>query len=167
MGGRLSMDQAWNRLRNLAEHTNFQTENQGAPVEIIGLLEASGLRFDHTWVMGLHDAAMPAPARPNPFLPLGLQRELSMPHSSAARELEFSRKLLDRLAGSARQQVVFSYPEWEGDQPLGRSPLLPAVASFFQAPECIRSRWLAWKSAWTRPRRRFRREGSSGAASPR
>ena len=135
VSGRLSLDGALARLRNLAMQTKFQTENLGAPVEIIGLLEASGLHFDHTWVMGLHDAAMPAPARPNPFLPLSLQRELNMPHCSAARELEFGRKLLDRLAGSARQ-VVFSYPEWEGDQPLGRSPLVPApVAAFFQSPE--------------------------------
>ena len=132
VSGRLPLEGAIARLRSLVDHTEFQTGDEGAPIEIVGLLEASGMRFDHTWVMGLHDGVMPPPARPNPFLPLSVQRTLGMPHSSAARELDFSRKLLGRLAGSA-PQVVFSYPEWEGDQPLGRSPLLgEPVASFFQ-----------------------------------
>ena len=73
------------------------------------------LRFDHLWVLGLHDEAIPPPAQPNPFLPLGLQRDRGLPHSSAQRELEFHRKLLARLSASAGE-VVFSYPQWEGDQ---------------------------------------------------
>ena len=87
----------------------------------MGLLEASGLRFDHLWIMGLHDDALPAPPSPNPFLPVSLQREFQLPHSSAARELEFGGKLIDRLLASA-PDVVVSYPETEGDRALAPSP---------------------------------------------
>ena len=100
------------------QRTTFQVENEGAPIQIMGLLEASGLRFDHLWVMGLHDEALPAAANPNPFLPISLQREHKLPHSSAERELEFAAKLMERLLASARNMVL-SYPETEGDRSLG------------------------------------------------
>ncbi len=130
--GRMSLGSALDRLRKLAASVSFQGEDEGAPVQIIGLLEASGLRFDHLCVMGLHDGAMPPPAQPNPFLPLALQRQHRLPHSSADRELEFNTKLMKRL-GQAAPEVVFSYPQWEGDQGLGASPLLPSTQVEFRA----------------------------------
>jgi probable DNA repair protein len=118
----MSFEHALTRLRKIAAESTFQIENEGAPVQIMGLLEASGLRFDHLWVMGLHDQALPAPSNPNPFLPISLQRERQLPHSSAERELEFANELMGRLLGSARE-LVLSYPETEGDRELGPSPV--------------------------------------------
>ncbi len=54
----------------------FKPEDEGAPVQVMGMLEAAGLRFDHLWIMGLHDEALPAAASPNPFLPYSLQRAI-------------------------------------------------------------------------------------------
>lgn len=133
--GRLTCDHALARLKPLAQSASFQPENRGAPVEVMGLLEASGLRFDHLWVMGLHDEAMPPPARPHPFLPLGLQRQHGLPHCSPARELDFNTKLLARLTASA-PSVILSYPQWDGDQQLNPSSLLTGepAALHFEAP---------------------------------
>jgi ATP-dependent helicase/nuclease subunit B len=128
MTGRVSFNSALLRLRKLAEATKFQAENEGAAVQVLGLLEASGLQFDHLWVMGLHDEALPGPARPHPFLPVSLQRQYQLPHASAEREWEFAGKLMARIQGSARN-IVLSYPEWEGDQQLGPSPLLPQAGA--------------------------------------
>ena len=89
----------------------------------MGMLEAAGLRFDHLWIMGLHDEALPAPANPNPFLPTSLQRQHQLPHSSSERELDFANKLMERLLASA-PDVVLSYPETEGDRALAPSPLV-------------------------------------------
>jgi ATP-dependent helicase/nuclease subunit B len=119
----ISFAQALSRVEELAAASPFQVENDGAPVQIMGLLEASGLRFDHLWIMGLHDEALPAAVNPNPFLPISKQREHQLPHSSAQRELEFARKLTDRLLGSA-PDIVLSYPATEGDRVLGPSPLV-------------------------------------------
>jgi probable DNA repair protein len=135
----LSFEAALARLNSLAAKQPFQPENEGAPVQIMGLLEASGLHFDHLWVLGLHDEEVPPPPQPNPFLPLGLQRELGLPHSSAQRELEFYGKLLSRLSASA-PEVVFSYPQWEGDQPLSASPLIGFAADNESEPLPVR--WL-------------------------
>jgi len=108
-------------------------EDEGAPVQVMGMLEAAGLRFDHLWIMGLHDEALPAPANPNPFLPTSLQRQHKLPHSSAERELEFANKLAERLLASA-PDVVLSYPEREGDRTLSPSPLV-ADGAWLQAQD--------------------------------
>src|SRR5260370_589439 len=119
----MSFAEALARLQEIAAESTFQVENEGAPVQIMGMLEASGLRFDHLWIMGLHDEALPAAVRPNPFLPISLQREHKLPHSSAERELEFANGVMERLLASA-PDVVLSYPETEGDRALGPSSLV-------------------------------------------
>ena len=119
----LTFGQALDHLRAIAADIIFQIENEGAPIQIMGLLEASGLTFDHLWIMGLHDEALPPPAHPHPFLPNSLQREHGVPHSSAQREMDFAAKLLERLSSSA-PSVVLSYPETDGDRALSPSPLV-------------------------------------------
>ena len=122
----LSIQQAHAQLRTMTENTPFQPEDEGAPVQIMGLLEATGLRFDHLWVMGLHDEEFPPSAAPNPFLPVALQRAHNLPHASPEREREFSQNIFRRLCVSA-PDVVFSYPEWEGDQQRTPSPLIASL----------------------------------------
>jgi ATP-dependent helicase/nuclease subunit B len=119
----MSFWQAFSRLKDIAAATPFQVENEGAPVQIMGLLEASGLRFDHLWIMGLHDEALPGAASPNPFIPISLQREYGLPHATPDRELVFAGKLIGRLLASA-PDIVLSYPETEGDRVLSPSPVL-------------------------------------------
>ncbi len=111
-------------LQSLAAERLFQARSGPAKLQILGLYEAMGLRFDHLWVLGLHDAAWPARANPHPFLPLRLQRQARMPHASAELELEFARELTRALRGSARE-VVMSYPRLgEHGEALGPSPLI-------------------------------------------
>jgi ATP-dependent helicase/nuclease subunit B len=119
----MNLAQVIDWLRHHAANIRFQVEDEGAPVQVMGMLEAAGLRFDHLWIMGLHDEALPAPANPNPFLPTSLQREHRLPHSTSERELEFASKLIERLLASA-PDVVLSYPETEGDRTLTPSPLV-------------------------------------------
>ncbi len=123
-----NFDQAYDRLQDLAERTEFSMEDEGAPIQVMGVLESAGSQFDALWVTGLHDNAWPQPARPNPFLPIGLQREHNLPHCSSARELEFCRIVTSRLLGSA-PRVVLSYPRQEKDAGLRASPLIPAIPS--------------------------------------
>jgi len=119
----MSLAQAADWLRQQCATTRFQVEDEGAPVQVMGMLEAAGLTFDHLWILGLHDEALPAPANPNPFLPGSLQREYGLPHSSPQRELEFAGKVIGRLLASA-PDVVLSYPATEGDRLLAPSPLV-------------------------------------------
>ncbi len=139
-----TLDAALSRLRRMARERVFQPQTEPAPVQVLGALEAAGLRFSHLWVVGLHDGAWPPPARPNPFLPVTLQRRHGMPHASAERELEFARRVTARLVESA-DWVVLSHPLREGEAPLGPSPLIAAFSAL--EPSAVRTS--AWHSpAW-------------------
>ncbi len=104
-------------------------------MQVLGMLEAAGLRFDYLWVMGLHDGRWPASPRPNPFIPLPLQRAAGLPHSSQERELQVARTLTDRILAGA-DQVVVSFPERRDDEELRLSPLIDGFSP--ADPEALR-----------------------------
>ncbi|MBW2503110.1 MAG: hypothetical protein JRE16_00925, partial [Deltaproteobacteria bacterium] len=56
----------------------FQPETEASEIQIMGFLEASGLVFEHLWVLGMTDDQLPATPDPNPFLPVQLQRLCGM-----------------------------------------------------------------------------------------
>ena len=132
VSGRISLGAAVGMLRRLGSARQFQPESEPAPVQILGVLEASGLRFDRLWIMGMQDNAWPAAPSPDPFLPFHLQRRFKLPRSSPDRELEFARRLTARLLSSA-PTVVVSYPRREGDSDLRVSPLLAALPEVAEA----------------------------------
>ena len=132
VSGQISMGTAVGMLRRLGSSRQFQPESEPAPVQILGVLEASGLRFDRLWIMGMHDNAWPAAPSPDPFLPFHLQRRYNLPRSSPDRELEFARTLTARLLSSA-PTVVVSHPRREGDSDLRVSPLLTALPEIAEA----------------------------------
>lgn len=116
-----------------------QTESW-VPIQIMGMLEASGQSFDALWVMGLTDEAWPRMPKPNPFLPNKLQRDLGMPRCDATRELNYAQQITQRLAQAALDQV-WSYPAHEQDSERLPSPLLatliesqPAWPSYSRQP---------------------------------
>lgn len=118
----VNWQQALSQLTRIA-YTPFQPQTKTSPVQILGLLEAAGLQFDHLWVMGLDYRVWPAPCQPNPFIPLHQQKKWDMPKASAQRELTLATQLTRRLISSS-SQTVLSYAQNDGDQPLQASPLL-------------------------------------------
>lgn len=125
--GALSITEALSLLGRMAAETVFQPESEESPVQVMGTLEASGLAFDHLWVAGLHDEAWPAPSKPNPFLPVRMQRESGQPRCSPERELEFTALITGRLLASA-PDVIVSYPALVEDHEVSVSPLILRVA---------------------------------------
>ncbi len=119
----MTYSQAVNRLHSILTQTVFQPEGPEARVQIMGMLEAVGERFDRLWVMGLTDQAWPPAPEPSPFLPAALQRRLGMPRSCPEHELDYARKIIARLKQSA-PEVILSRPLREEDRDLLPSPLL-------------------------------------------
>ena len=119
----LDYDEALSRLRRLAAESQFAPRDEGAPVQVMDMLEAAGSRFDFLWVVGLHDRAWPQPPRPNPFLPVTLQRAAGVPQCSAERELQYARRITGRLLSSA-QEVICSCPLYSAEEKLRVSPLI-------------------------------------------
>jgi len=118
---------AW--LRRVAAEKRFEIESTGEPIQIMGPGESAGARFDHLWVAGMNDETWPERPRANPFVPLGLQRQFDLPHSSPARELEAANRLSRRLLGAA-DDVVVSFAKTDAERELTPSPLFAALPAW-------------------------------------
>lgn len=131
------------RFQQQLQATVHQPQTQGwVPIQVMGMLEASGQQFDALWVMGLTDEAWPRMPNPNPFLPIALQRDLAMPRCDAQRELHYAEQVTQRLVEAAPIQV-WSYARHLEDKEMLPSPLLSKglsvameVADFSNQPYC-------------------------------
>ena len=127
VAGRMGYAQACARLSRMAKDTLFQPEAEDVPIQILGALESNHLQFDHLWVAGLTEDVWPVPLRPNPFVPVGLQREAGIPDANPAAALELDRRITQGWLGAAAE-VVLSYPLREEDREMLPSPLIASVA---------------------------------------
>ena len=115
---------AWQMLARLAHQTLFQPQRDpSARLDVLGLLEAEGGRWDAVWVMGMTDDVLPAVVNPNPLIPLQALARAGAPRSTAERERQWAAELMQALQ-QAGASVVFSWAEQNGEQPNRPSPLL-------------------------------------------
>ena len=113
-------------LKTKCQQTIFQPEADKTSIQILGLLEASGMTFDYLWVIGLDDKTWPSSPSPNPFLSYELQKKYGMPHASAEREYLFCLNLQEKLINSSGS-VIFSSPKYDADRKLNPSPLITNI----------------------------------------
>lgn len=121
--GAIKKDEAASILKRLASDAVHQPETPEAPIEVLGMLEAVGQRFDALWIMGAHEYALPKEPAPNPFIPPDIQRELNVPHSSHELELWFSKAILGRVLSQAGA-IQASYPAVLDRSPVRLTPIL-------------------------------------------
>ena len=124
--GSLRYDEALSWLARLSAETLFQPESEEVPIQVLGVLEAAGIEFDHLFVTGIHDEVWPQAVRPSPLLPAALQRAHKVPHASAEWELGFAQRMT-ALWLRAAPRVVLSHPMREGDRVFRPSPLLSQI----------------------------------------
>lgn len=108
---RMSSGDALSQLRRILADTVFQPESAAGiepPIQVLGILESAGQRFDALWVTGLHDDAWPLASRPAPFIPAVLQRSAGVTEASAIASLALDRRITDGWCASAAV-VVFSH----------------------------------------------------------
>lgn len=123
----IQLHEALGHLHTIAADTPFHAQGgSDAPIQVVGILEAAGLNFDHLWVLGLNDNVWPQPAAPNPLLPISLQHKLDLPHASPHRELEYASAITQRLLSGARE-VVVSHAQTDGKKQLRASPLISHI----------------------------------------
>lgn len=124
-----SLHEAWQMLSRLAQQTLFQPQrDRSARLDVLGLLEAEGGRWDGVWVMGVTDDVLPAMVRPNPLIPVVALARAGAPRSTAQREYQWAQELTHALGQSA-PEVVFSWAERDGEQPQRASPLISGLPS--------------------------------------
>ena len=121
---KIDRHQAISHLTHIVGEALFQPQTHEEPIQVVGLLESAGMKFDFLWIMGCHTEILPSFPSPNPFLPfLSLQKSFDLPHATAERELMFAEQTLFRLA-HACNHLIFSYPAWQGETEMMVSPLL-------------------------------------------
>jgi probable DNA repair protein len=136
----MSRQLAISSLHQICRERIFQARTPPARIQVLGLYEASGLRFDHLWVLGLHHGNWPPAAAPDPFIPAQLQRDGGLPHSSPQRELDVALTVTQRLLETA-ENTVFSFPgQLDGEATLP-SPLLRQLETVKQLPAWEEADW--------------------------
>lgn len=123
-------------LRDMAKMTVFQVRKTPSPIQVLGLLEASGCEFDAMWVMGLTDQCLPKKVKLSPFIPMSIQRAHHMPHALPEREVQLATQLLMRLTQGSRQSI-FSFPQFSGDTPNLPSPLIAGLSVYTPQSEAL------------------------------
>jgi ATP-dependent helicase/nuclease subunit B len=124
---RFTFDEFLNTLERAAQEAIFAPESQDAPVQVVGVYAASGQSFDAVWFLGATDSGWPVSGRPNPLLPISLQRELGMPHTSAADDTALAHRAMERIAESCGE-VIYSYAQICGEAIMRPSPLVSSFA---------------------------------------
>ena len=128
-------------LERTAQETIFAPESEDAPVQVMGVYASAGQPFDAVWFLGATDTSWPASSRPNPLLPIALQRELGLPHASAADDTALAHRAMERIAESSGE-VIYSYAQMSEEAVQRPSSLVssfaPAnVASAAERPRTI------------------------------
>ncbi|WP_263357424.1 PD-(D/E)XK nuclease family protein [Acidicapsa ligni] len=90
--------------------TIFAAESRDAAVQISEPLESAGQLSDGIWFLGADEESWPGRGAPHPLLPIRLQREAGMPHSTPQADWSLAQEATTRLLASANE-VIFSYCE--------------------------------------------------------
>ncbi len=144
--GQLSYNEALGLLTRSCSRQVSQPQTPDSNIQVLGLLEAAGLSFDAVWICDLQSSNWPAAARPNPFIPIRLQREMKMPNASAEREWIFASRLMSRYVSSALK-VFASFAQLKDAVPEKPSALLQGFD--WQSPppgDIVDKQWLQMQS---------------------
>lgn len=120
--GDMIYSEALDIFKHLCKRRVFQAKTTESPLQVLGLLEASGLEFDAIWLCSMSEKQWPKTPSPNPMLPFSLQKRLNMPNATAERELFYAEHLTQRFIHSAKKLYV-SYPSVVDDSPSAVSHL--------------------------------------------
>ena len=118
----IARGQALRLLAEQARSSSFRERNLGCPVEILGIEEALGSRFDALWITTLDSAHWPGAARRDPLIPGPIQA--AIPCASGEGQLQQARL---ELAGLLRAggELALSYACGNDSATLEPTPLLP------------------------------------------
>ncbi|MGH8254524.1 MAG: PD-(D/E)XK nuclease family protein [Steroidobacteraceae bacterium] len=112
-------------LANMTQRTAFEAASEDVPVTLTDSLDDPLVPYDGIWVTGLGAESWPAPPRPDPFIPVPVQRAAALPHASAQGQHSLALLSMQAWRRSAAQ-LVLSWPETDGDVVLQPSSLVAA-----------------------------------------
>jgi probable DNA repair protein len=123
----MTASEALGHVSSIAADVIFQPESKGAVLQVIGPLEAAGMEFDKLWVTGLSGNNWPPRGRPLSLVSRELQRDYGMPDADPGDTLQYSERVVGRLASSGTH-TIFSYPLTEKDVQQSASGMLTRLS---------------------------------------
>ncbi len=126
-GRRIAFADFLSNLARTLDETLFAPESRSAPILIAGPTESAGLTADAIWFLGADEDAWPAKGSTHPLLPLPVQREAAMPHSSPQQDWDLAHSVSTRLLASA-SIVNFSFAAQSKDSETRPSRLITQLA---------------------------------------
>ncbi len=124
-GPQLVHGEAIELLASMARRTAFGAASEDVPITLSDSLDDPLVPYDGIWVAGLGAETWPAPPRPDPFIPIAVQRAAGLPQASAQGQRGAALRSMQAWRRSAAQ-LVLSWPETEGDVVLQPSSLVAA-----------------------------------------
>lgn len=100
LGQQVSWPEFLSAFERILRATLFTPQSTHASILIAGPSESAGLTADALWFLGADQDTWPARASTHPLIPLAVQREYSMPHSTAFVDLELAQTVTTRLFSS-------------------------------------------------------------------
>ncbi len=119
--GPIPRHRALARLAERARDARFREADPGSPVELLGVQEAIGARFDAAWLTTLDRDTWPSSARRDPLIPGPIQQSVPTSTSEGCRA-----RAADELAGLLRiaPELRGSFARGEDEIPRRCTPLL-------------------------------------------
>lgn len=119
----LSRTAALALLRTRASSIVFRERDPGAAIEVLGVQEALGSRFDAVWLATLDSSTWPGTTARNPLIPAGEQA--TVPRATSDGVLARAQSELNALLGAATT-LATSYAKGVEDTPLTATAMLAA-----------------------------------------
>ncbi len=115
--GEITFPKLLSRLRNLCRRSKHQQQfDSRCQISVYSMTEATGLQFDHVWLLNFNDQVWPPPVSPSPFLPYALQKELQLPGSHTAVQLKHAKDTFDIVSSSVLGSLQSSHHHSDGEQ---------------------------------------------------
>jgi ATP-dependent helicase/nuclease subunit B len=115
--GNIDVSKAIACLRNFCTRAKYsQTFDALRPISLYSIEEATGLEFDHLWLLNFNDQVWPPAISPSPFLPYSLQRDLGIPGSHSDIQHAMARTNFEILSQSVTGTFQSSHHRSDGDQ---------------------------------------------------
>lgn len=114
----------------------FAPKRLASNIQILGLLESTGLTFTHLWVCGMSAEQFPGRAKLSSFIPRRTALAHGMPRSSQTQELAFAERMLDGWLRRS-EQICFSFAQSDQGMPMDPTTLLADICDVTPGSEAF------------------------------
>ena len=120
---KISLSAAINDLIMSLTNIIFQPQASLSQIQILGSLEAEGLSFDHTWIVGINNKVLPYSLNPPRYIPVDLCKKYKIPRCDFKHIMTDSNNSLQLLSISSNCPII-SYAKTINDTEILGSSLL-------------------------------------------